>query len=37
MEPKHNFYMLQQLMQDKYTLIRQVDVPLFQAKETNKS
>jgi hypothetical protein len=33
MESKHNFYMHQQLMQDKYTRIRQVDFRLFQAKD----
>jgi hypothetical protein len=37
MESKLNSYMLQQLMQDKYTLIRQADFLLFQAKETNTS
>jgi hypothetical protein len=35
MESKHNSYILQQLMQDKYTRIRQAYFPLFQAKETN--
>jgi hypothetical protein len=33
MESKHNSYMHQQLMQDKYTQIRQVDFRLFQAKD----
>jgi hypothetical protein len=37
MESKHNSYMLQQLMQDKYTQIKQADFPLSQAKETNTS
>jgi hypothetical protein len=32
MESKHNSYMLQQLMQDRYTLIRQVDFLLSQVK-----
>jgi hypothetical protein len=34
---KHNSYMLQQLMQDKYTRIKQADFPLFPEKETNTS
>jgi hypothetical protein len=37
MESKHNTFMLQQLMLDKYTQIKQADFPLFQAKGTNTS
>jgi hypothetical protein len=37
MESKHNTYMLQRLMQDKYTRIKQADFPLFQAKGPNTS
>jgi hypothetical protein len=36
-EARYISYMLQQLMQEKYTRIKQADFPLFQAKETNKS
>jgi hypothetical protein len=37
MESKHNTYMLQQLMLDKYTQIKQAYFPLFQVKGTNTS